>query len=734
MKKIEIFLLIAAICLMAACSESDDSTENPGDNDTANPGDQDLESVEGEDGDGDAEQSEAEEEGMVIDINDNPTHRLVYEIHGPTSKDRRTPYNRLPFPYNYFTVADSQSQTGLKLNLLLKPHKYAPIINTNLIDYGLFKISSKDTYVYAKTANTFDGFSPVGFIMFELEPDLDTASLPQSAEASVSDESPIWIIDLTAGDNFGRRVAFWAKKLEAVDISTEPDTHLFWYLGIRTYEPLKEKTRYAVVVRRGLKAPDGTELQASPHFLFVSGQAQAKSLPEPESTYLLAERERLAPVLDSLEAASKPILRDELLLLFDFTTQSIRNGLTSIQRRYQAGDLAAPAPDFDVDDDGQPDLFTDGSYPTDKFPSFRSIDWTDLQGVLHGTFTATEFRRHKAEGDTNYDKDFDMSFVYDAGGEPVPQGEIQVPFLLFLPKETDEHKEPFPVVIAQHGIQSRKEDMVGFAPRFAALGYATIMMDFPYHNERAVADGTSDAMAGWSFLDVNAPAKAGSSFAQSVSDHIQLIEMIRHWSLDLDGNGASDLSHEKIGYLGHSLGAIVGATTSGVSNTLAASVINVGGGGMLDFIVEYLVKNGLSGAFPDHVMKQLATAAQIAFDRSDSMNFAEFLYNPPSDVTLQKSLLLQECIDDNTVPNSVSENLARAARLPHVKPVEREVPGLTATDGPYEQFGFYQFTDANHTSVMDGGATGEREREQLLHFIETAFTDGKGEIIVPPKP
>ena len=664
-----------------------------------------------------------------------PDNRAVFEIWGPTEKRRAEPHNRLPFPYNFFTEEDPNAATGIRPNLLGKPDDSVQVINTNLLDYGLFFLNDN----YYQSINTLDGFSAFGMIFFEVYPDVDPLTLPQTPEESVADDSSIRLLNIDEDSpDFGGRTPVWVERKEAYEMNAGEKTHQFWYVAIKAVRPLVERTHYAVVVRRGLKTPDGDHLEPSVHFQIVSGMIPEN--PSSRSAALLsAERERFAPVMDLLAQDAIGLTKDDLVLAFDFSTQTVTHDVITARDWCLNGEFGeAPAPDFDVTDDGEPDLFDSAetyheTYPTPSCRCCQSfgMNMTHIGAILHGTFKARNFRLPRVLEENTF---LSASFDHDENGDPVPQEEMDVPFLLFLPKITSENRQPFPVVLLQHGINACKEAVVSLAPEFAERGWASLSTDFPYHGERS--NGNLPALQ---YIDIIYPLKARAAFMQSTIDQIQLLRMLRSYNLDVypeGGDGHIDLSNDKIAYLGQSLGGISGGVTAGASKFLGASILNVGGGGLIDFVEDFLEQYNIAFLFPEHYMQQFSTVAQTILDGGDSVNYAKFIIDPPGDY-VPKNILMQESIDDETVPNQVTENLARALNTPHLAPVERGVYGLEAAAPPVEGLGFTQFAPANHNTLFESLSkeSTRRMREQVWWFFQSFFESESGvaEIIVPQK-
>lgn len=722
-------LAIAFICLiLAACGSS-------GGTPTSLDGDGESEELQNE-GEGDSEA------GPLPYPTDAPK-RVVYELRGPTSINGNTACNRLPFPYNYFLKDDATAVSGKRINLMTPPAKYLPCTNSVLIDDGLKTVNLR----YISHLNSIDGFSTFGPMLVEVNTELDTTSLPQTPEASVLAESTVSLINITKGAaDFGARMPLRVEFKEAQDTKQK---HLFWYLALRPAKPLKSLSTYALVLQEGLKAKDGTTLGASASFQIVSGRVAIEPSWTQKTTLLAAERDRLAPTLTALTSAPIGLDRQKLLLAVDVSTESADHDMRDIQAQYASGALPAPAPSFDVNGDDKADLFTAenlADYPADVpgLPAADDSFWATVGGALRGHFTSSDFRA--VAGDTSL-ADRKRDFRYDAAGHPVPQAkDARIPVVIFFPKPN--FVEPYPVVIMQHGIYSRKEDFYELVPNLTGQGYAVAMMDFPYHGER---ESEGVGMPPLEFIDFSYPLKARASFMQASLDQLQLARLLASWNDDFypaGGDGKPDIDTTRIGYWGHSLGGIVGTLTFGLSKDMNCFVSAAGGGGLVDFLGYFMTQYGLGVAYPEYQLMEFAVIMQTVLDAGDNINYLSDLTKAPAEGERRRSFLLQEMggfsevqadgttktqVGDEVVPNVASENDARAIGLPLLRPLVHDVWGLTPTDGPLAGFGMSQFYPATHQTINDTyPETRARMVTQYQHFFKTAFATGTGEIIAVP--
>src|SRR4029077_9557441 len=106
------------------------------------------------------------------------------------------------------------------------------------------------------------------------------------------------------------------------------------------------------------------------------------------------------------------------------------------------------------------------------------------------------------------------------------------------------------------------------AADFSAAGLALIGIPAPEHGPRG------NFLDFFDFDDFNA---FGNNFRQSSVDLLALTHLLAG-GLDVDGDGAVDLRGNPLGYLGQSLGGVIGGVFAAVEPTIAVAVLNVPGG------------------------------------------------------------------------------------------------------------------------------------------------------------
>ncbi len=137
----------------------------------------------------------------------------------------------------------------------------------------------------------------------------------------------------------------------------------------------------------------------------------------------------------------------------------------------------------------------------------------------------------------------------------------RVPALVGIPKTG---QKPYPLLMLQHGLGGDKNTEYVRLPalRLAENGYATLRIDAHSHGERATANAGGDMIA-----RVFAMIQGGG-WRQSI------VDMRR--GLDYCAT-RDDIDMERIGYMGVSMGAIMGGVLCGVDDRIDAAVLMLGG-------------------------------------------------------------------------------------------------------------------------------------------------------------
>ncbi len=172
----------------------------------------------------------------------------------------------------------------------------------------------------------------------------------------------------------------------------------------------------------------------------------------------------------------------------------------------------------------------------------------------------------------------------------------------------------WPVVILQHGITSCKENMLAVTGALSAQGFATIAIDHPLHGSRGFnidGVGADEINASGPTCRKNGQAINGDATTyMNLADLLVARDNIRQSIADMMGlrlglnfiNQPGLLNTQDVQFLGHSLGALTGASMLALANTslnnpqadalysIKSSTLAMPGGAIANFLLE-------SGAF-----------------------------------------------------------------------------------------------------------------------------------------
>ncbi|MEQ9567530.1 MAG: hypothetical protein RLN85_17260, partial [Pseudomonadales bacterium] len=293
----------------------------------------------------------------------------------------------------------------------------------------------------------------------------------------------------------------------------------------------------------------------------------------------------------------------------------------------------------------------------------------------------------------------------------------------------------WPLVIVQHGITSKKEDMLAVADSLAAAGFATIGIDLPLHGSRGFdvdIDGTDDINA--TTVDVTHYLNLGylltgrDNLRQSIADIAGLRMAIANGFNFEAGTSISDADFDRtdVHFVGLSLGGISGigfnalATQLGMPSATATYV--AAGGGILPLLMDSgsfgaLVREsvlegaGLDPATVDattaaEVLGQFAFAAQTIVDPVDPNNYAAGASSVSPTFVVQVN-------DDTVIPNQSSfAGLAFGGTQPLAGLLG--VSQLSFGDAPASS-GLVKLTQGCHGSLLSpaasAAATAEMQKE-----------------------
>lgn len=502
--------------------------------------------------------------------------------------------------------------------------------------------------------NDRDGFSSAAPIIMAFAEGVDPSNLVNNTayEDSVTEDSPTILIDMDSGELVHH---FAELDFSASDLASDKQA-----LYIRPAQMLPGSTRFAVAIRRTLKAADGSDIAIPEGYqAILDGKIT-------NHTRLEAVRPRYDEIFAALEAHG--IDREDLITAWDFTTASRASMRADVQELLN---IAMPA----MGSAGSNLSFAvDKDEPNSDPRIARRIDGTfdsPLFLTEDGRFTiATKLAR-------------------DEAGGPQMQGMWQAPFTAIIPECAVDGSQPGPVgmFIYGHGLLGTSDQVASGAIRDLAaelcmVGFGTDMRGM---SERDVANVAN------TLNDLNKGALIFDGLVQGIVDHVALVEAARGpmaQTLFVDDNGNSIVDTSKIYYHGISQGGIFGGTHCAWSPVIEKCVLQVNGinySMMLERSLDWPVhRTTLVGAYPDALDVAINLhLMQMFWDKTDPVSVADVLLTPGEiSGTPAKQVLMEIAIGDDEVANISSDYQVRTMGLPVLAPAFHTPFGTTAEAGP----------------------------------------------------
>ena len=507
--------------------------------------------------------------------------------------------------------------------------------------------------------------------------------------------------------------------------------------------PLRERATYAAAVLRGMTTAEGRLFGPSPMWNLVRQErCPVESVTEADGSVRFTrnqtgldpnnptDRARLH-ALEELWAAHKPALglltravarqlgdpgggplsRSEILAAWEFTTQSVT-------RPFDRTVLGSPASALARTPDslfGAPVVISGASAirnaigegfgldPTQVHPCDRvGVPCGDIGLIVRGQYLTLNFQR-AVRNPGGLDEPVPGKWNHPLDATPDPERpEAVVDFLAVVPNSNTHPLPPggYPTVLVGQGLFGIKEVVYWVGPVLAQAGILSIAIDWVGQGERAVqisdsaADGCDKLERYWDGIHCYEhivspdPVTARDNIRQSTLDALKLLRVLSACGTNACGPLAVDPS--RIGYLGQSMGAMIGTLVAAMSPEVKAAVLNVGGAGWVRIfteseapsircpVVDGLIEAGIlagerwgdsnpgalcfqSGWQEEPAFVVFRNLAQWVLDAADPGSFAQRLQRrvAAGDV----SVMVQQVMGDEVVPNATTETLARALGL-----------------------------------------------------------------------
>ena len=576
----------------------------------------------------------------------------------------------LPWPSSIYLREDATSPTGVRLDL--------PV--------GALPANIDDIEIDTAWINRRTGFSPMSQILLAFPGGVDGENLVSfdNIAASVTDESPTVIVDMTTG----RRVEHFAE-VDANEVENLDEQALY----IRPATRLAGGARYAVGIRKSLVGPSGP-LPISPAFrAMLEGRASGHAgLDRVRSGY--------PAIFDALEAAGVP--RDDLVVAFDF--------ITADDDALVEDALAARDAAMTVVGDGEGVDYTLGPDAPDPGPGIARIVRFD--------YVTPRVADPAGAG-----------FLRDATGKVTVDGTTTAQASIVIPTcATSTNKAA--IAIYGHGFFGGLDESTGAYIREFAAATCTVVIGGLWRGMSQ--DEVPDALLGLS--DLNRISGFGDRIWQGMIDFMTLTKLAkgklaREVLLDI-------VDPDRIFFYGISQGHILGSTLFAYDPTLERAVLGVGGANWAVMfersnnwaVYSLPLKGSYGGVLSSVILQQVV---EMGLELADSASVAPRVLAGGLPGTPTKQWLLHMSVGDCAVPNFASEYQARSFGLPLLAPSVKTPHGLAPTAGPLAN-GFVIMDEqpmplppiTNETFQYDNEAHENLRRrpatlQQIDHFVDT---------------
>lgn len=559
------------------------------------------------------------------------------------------------------------------------------------------------------------GWSTTGAMYFHVGDGVDVRTLPQTPAASMAPDASMFLVEV---DRPSVRIPIeWEYVEEATSFLPAGTLTVMPVLGTRLFR------RAALVVTTDVEALNGVRLGPSEDLEALMGCAPLR---DEDAVTVDAD---CTPYQTLAEELDRDAIEPALLQIF--TPQRPAEGLVRAAKH-----------------------LVDGPLP--EVSNLRLVDGDAYSeyDLYEGDVVIQQFQR----GDPPFDS-FDGttgSIAFDDDGAAIVQREETVPFVLTIPKRTPLSPEGWPIVVYGHGTGGDNRSAVGEGTRneahqLARAGWAMVAIAEPLHEgRRGHVDGSEDL---YTFNLLN-PAAGRDNWRQSALEKVQMVSMAQALQVSADVSATGDaipLDGSRIGYMGHSQGAITGAVFLGIDHRIEAAFLSGIGGGFAPSLVDKTEPVNILDVFrtvlqlpsdePVGYFHPVLTLLQTFIDPADPLNYGaayrgDYDRDGVDDAERTAHLVATSGLTDQFTPRVNHDGFAAAFGLPQVAPVSDPIGVLdllnieavsaassghdVGVDGEPLTTGLLQYADQGHFAIYyDVGA-----QEAYRRFFQTLREDG----------
>jgi hypothetical protein len=546
------------------------------------------------------------------------------------------------------------------------------------------------------------GFCATCNVYFAIDGEIDRATLPANAAAAPADSVLLADVDPASperGRLFPLRVEWDAERQR---LAIRPVRGIALHGG----------RRYAAALTTGLHAVDGSPLGAPEVF---------QRLRKPRITRDAAiERARavLAPALDELERIG--ISRGRVVALAAFTTEDVPAEILDLRAAVQAGaplevviERRRRAEEIDellgIPGEDRPGIDVP---PATGTAGTRSIAHDAIAEVVTGYFVAP---RILSGAGTDIG-----TALRDEDGRIVAGPREHVPFVLTLPATPAGPQ--LPVLVAHHGFNASRVTGFASANTAAKAGAAVFAIDAFQHGERAASAHDDvhalrgdvpgpDGFAETATLDVSAhvfglvgaapglelfPGYSFGAFLQFAADIASAVRVIREDGLavalrDAGVSAFAGFDAQRIGFIGNSLGAVVGASVLVAEPDIRFAVQNVPPGSIVETLTEspefrplvdvlFLPRFGVEGPFDEigrHlIFDPIVDLSRWILEPVDPLALAPYLLLDPVRPDGPAAILFQVAALDEVASALATQSMLAATGSTHVTRYDPAAHGM----------------------------------------------------------